>query len=366
MIEQLPIFPCNDAKVPMVARGFKSARRGAKARGWPLIGFATGAASGIDVLDIDTGVDWYDQNFDAIPQTRAHQTQRGLHLLFRHAAGLRCSTSKIATGVDVRADGGYAIWWPREGLPIEDHPLCEWPEWLLKEAMQPKRDVAGSVKRVLSTSIPLHCHGVDGWTEALFKLDPVCWRNSDGSAEGYLGWLKLMMACKAVGIGLADFTRWSTQDQVYANDADVIARKWNSVRAEHGGALSAALKEAGIKVDGRGREISAEEPLRERSTKTRNWRSRLECTCNALERNPTEPMLFWAACVFAEVMDECKKPTSSIAVKLLEGSAKACGLTRLLGREGVRQTITNGLHHVEQQILERANGGAKQKENENG
>jgi hypothetical protein len=23
-------------------------------------------------------------------------------------------------------------------LPFEDHPLCEWPEWLLQEAMHPR------------------------------------------------------------------------------------------------------------------------------------------------------------------------------------------------------------------------------------
>jgi hypothetical protein len=73
-------------------------------------------------------------------------------------------------------------------------------------------------------------------------------------------------------------------------------------------------------------------------------------------------MLFSAACVFAEVMADCHKPTLKVAVDLLMGDAKACGLTRLLGHEGVYQTITNGLYHVEQQILERANGGAKQKE----
>src|SRR6516165_841102 len=76
MLSELPIFPCNIAKVPIIARGFKSARRVANPTGWPLVGFATGAVSGIDVLDIDTGVGWYSANFDALPQTRAHQTQR--------------------------------------------------------------------------------------------------------------------------------------------------------------------------------------------------------------------------------------------------------------------------------------------------
>jgi hypothetical protein len=26
---------------------------------------------------------------------------------------LRCSRGRIAPGVDVRADGGYVIWWPQ-------------------------------------------------------------------------------------------------------------------------------------------------------------------------------------------------------------------------------------------------------------
>src|SRR5437764_8382068 len=132
-LANLPTFPGNKAKVPLAAKGFKSARHGANATLWPLVAFATGAMSGIDVLDIDPhGRDWFDQNFDAIPQTRAHATQRGLHLLFRHAEGLRCSTNRIALGVDVRADGGYAIYWPREGFAVEDWPLCEWPDWLLQ------------------------------------------------------------------------------------------------------------------------------------------------------------------------------------------------------------------------------------------
>src|SRR5436190_1988227 len=82
-LASLPTLPCNEAKMPLAAKGFKSARHGANATRWPLVAFATGAMSGIDVLDIDPhGRDWFDQNFDAIPQTRAHATQRGLLLLF--------------------------------------------------------------------------------------------------------------------------------------------------------------------------------------------------------------------------------------------------------------------------------------------
>jgi hypothetical protein len=107
---------------------------------------ATGEASGLDCLDIDAeGIGWYDRKFDALPFIQAHETRSGgAHLLFKHAEGLRCSTGKIAPGVDVRADVGYIIWWPREELPFEDHPLCEWPRWLLSLAMAPKRKVQTS------------------------------------------------------------------------------------------------------------------------------------------------------------------------------------------------------------------------------
>src|SRR5262249_16654349 len=157
---------------------FKSARLNVKHSGWPLIGFPTGEASGIDVLDIDPrGRDWYDQNFDALPTTRAHLTQRGLHLLFKHADGLRCSAGRIAPGIDVRADGGYAIWWPREGLPVEDHPICEWPDWLLKEALEACRGARRPPTRDPTTGQSSRI--IVGAGEALFKLNPQAWRNHD-------------------------------------------------------------------------------------------------------------------------------------------------------------------------------------------
>jgi hypothetical protein len=51
--------------------------------------------------------------------------------LFQHHAGVRCSAGRIAAGVDVRATGGYIIWWPTAGFPVlSDQPLAPWPEWL--------------------------------------------------------------------------------------------------------------------------------------------------------------------------------------------------------------------------------------------
>jgi hypothetical protein len=169
-LTSLPIFPCNLTKEPLTAHGFKSAKRGARGwKGWPLVGFPTGAKSGFDILDIDPrGRKWFDQNYDALPQTLAHSTHRGLHLVFKHAIGLACSSGKIAEGIDVRSTGGYAIYWPATGLPFEDHPVSEWPEWLLAEAMGKRRtgtDVPGPIGRVSD-------HRVDGQVDYRTRTDP--------------------------------------------------------------------------------------------------------------------------------------------------------------------------------------------------
>ena len=109
------VFPCLSSpdprrnKRPATRRGFLDALHVEPPEAWQLVGVRAGAESGVDCLDIDPdGVGWYDQNFDALPLTRSHATERGcVHLLFRHAEGLRCSEDRIAPGIDVRADGGF-------------------------------------------------------------------------------------------------------------------------------------------------------------------------------------------------------------------------------------------------------------------
>jgi hypothetical protein len=156
----LPVFECISSpdprlnKRPARAHGFYDAKRIKPSPEWDLVGVRSGEASGISGLDIDPkGEAWYRENFDALPLTRAHETQRrGVHLLFKHAPGLGCSTERIALGVDVKAQGGYFIWWPRQGLPFEDHPICGWPDWLLKEALtrKPSEGKPSAYKRTAS------------------------------------------------------------------------------------------------------------------------------------------------------------------------------------------------------------------------
>lgn len=146
----LPVFPCLSNKRPACPHGFKDATADPDAirRLWqrhpgPLIGVPTGEASGIFVVDIDSAKhpeadEWLERHH--LPRTRRHRTQSGgLHLLFKHRAGLRNSESRLAPGVDTRGEGGFIIWWPLALGLGADHtiaPLAEVPEWLV-EALNP-------------------------------------------------------------------------------------------------------------------------------------------------------------------------------------------------------------------------------------
>src|SRR3954451_12966112 len=107
------VFPCcMPKKLPAISKakggnGFKDAVNDAdgitqlwrRAHGG-LIGVATGAMSGIDVLDIDvkhpTAVAWWAAASKRIGPTRAYRTHSGgLHLYFKHADGVSNNQNKL-------------------------------------------------------------------------------------------------------------------------------------------------------------------------------------------------------------------------------------------------------------------------------
>ena len=149
----LPCFPCREDKRPATPRGFKDAtcdqhqlRELWLRHPGPLVGVPTGDISGLDILDIDPrhgGDYWFAEHMNSLPPTRVHRTRSGgLHLFFQHEQQLRCSVGRIAAGVDVRASGGYLIWWPATGLPVlSDLRTATWPNWLrLQLSPSPRPD----------------------------------------------------------------------------------------------------------------------------------------------------------------------------------------------------------------------------------
>jgi hypothetical protein len=122
----IPVFPVNPDKSPACAHGFRAAtaevdqvrRLFLHAPRADRIGMPTGSPSGIAVIDVDpAGQKWLyaEAAKGRLPETRIHATPRGgRHLFFLHpGAELRSSSSKLASGVDIRAEGGcITIWGP--------------------------------------------------------------------------------------------------------------------------------------------------------------------------------------------------------------------------------------------------------------
>jgi hypothetical protein len=324
MLATLPKFPCSADKTPLTPNGFHDARSGVDDSAFPLVGIPTGKVSGVDVLDIDPdGVGWYKLNFDALPSTRAHETRRGLHLIFRHVEGLRCSTGRIAKGIDVKADGGYFIWWPREGLPFDDNPITEMPTWLVGLAM-------GSGGHKDRAHLSVHHDGVDtsmGWM--LSGLDPIDYREHDD-------WFRLMADCHAAGVDREAFIEWSISDPRYADDAEVIGRRWDSLRiGDWGRRVDARLASL---TDARYYRRSVRQPspmplgkcpvpvsggsLSQGVSADPDAKYRFQRRISALLREVSkgdEPKLFWASSVMREIIAEGRL-NPSIAVQLLVGA----------------------------------------------
>jgi Bifunctional DNA primase/polymerase, N-terminal len=181
----LPCFPCAVSKRPSCPHGFlnASSEQAELRELWAkhpgiLVGVPTGEASGIDVLDVDPkhqeAFDWCKAHHKQLPTTRVHKTRSGgVHVLFRHAHGLRCSASRVTRGVDVRANGGYIVWWPAIGLPVlRAAPLANWPRWLLDKLMSlPKTPFAPRIvvpdKYALAKLVRLVADAPEGERNAL-------------------------------------------------------------------------------------------------------------------------------------------------------------------------------------------------------
>jgi hypothetical protein len=147
------IFPCRPRdKRPATANGLKDATRDVDIiQAWwrqqpdNNIAIATGAASGIFVLDID-GLDaeaalrGLEAEHGALPATVEAITARGRHIYFRWPQEpVRNSAGKIGAHIDVRGDGGYVL------CPPSIHPsgrrycwsvdsanrIADAPGWLL-------------------------------------------------------------------------------------------------------------------------------------------------------------------------------------------------------------------------------------------
>ena len=152
----LAVFPCMPGqKRPATESGFKDAVLDPQqiSEWWQdspraSIGLATGEVSRLFVLDIDPDKDgqqslqWYLDSHGPLPETVTSQTgSGGHHYLFKYPGyEVPSSSSRIAPGIDIRGDGGYAVLPPsrhpgggtyRWLKSFEDVEIADSPQWLL-------------------------------------------------------------------------------------------------------------------------------------------------------------------------------------------------------------------------------------------
>jgi putative DNA primase/helicase len=141
----VPVFPCSSDKAPLTRNGFHDAGIDPQIicgwwADWPraLIGVPTGMRFVVVDADLQhaSAREWL-ATAD-LPETRTHHTRSGgRHFLFQPHPAVRCTTGKIWPHVDTRGLGGYAVFWPSEGLAVE-HPtlLAPVPDAIIR-ALQP-------------------------------------------------------------------------------------------------------------------------------------------------------------------------------------------------------------------------------------
>jgi Bifunctional DNA primase/polymerase, N-terminal len=280
----------------------------------------------------------------------------GRHIVFAQPDPPLAGRMKWSAGVEVLGLGCLltvydwnAILYPRvaQRCVLPEVFRRPWDEG--KDADRPERYLINNYERVAQHT-PTEVAVV---RDALFALDPCDWRGEHDA------WLSLANAAKWEGVSEDDWVTWSLGDEFYRRDERLIRRKWWSLTPTHGGALWAALSEAGIKVrhspsaghGTRGATVIDEVPYPASgiSQPTRNWRARIDSILRVLERDQTERMLFSVACVVAEVIAEVGKPKPAVGRQLLEGAGPK--LIKEIGIAEVRRTIANAFRHVEEKFL---------------
>lgn len=275
LAKKYPIFPCRrtdekdsqgrilKAKSPLTKNGFKDATQDeAQIKRWwanypdALVGVPTGAVTRLVVLDYDhraaaePAQEWLGEHQAELTQTRVHQTgggSGGRHYLFKAPPGvkIRGGASVVLgkvkrTGLDIRAEGGYVIWWPlhygQQG-PMEDiQPL---PAGLIDERrmdLELPAEVAAKLPPRPGTSQDFQ-RDLPRISEALAFIDPA----------DYDPWLMVGMALHHASGGADDglelWDAWSSGGITgvlpasYAGRADIEYR-WQSFHLDRGGGVT--------------------------------------------------------------------------------------------------------------------------------
>lgn len=171
-------------KTPLTDHGFKDATADSAVVSswwttWPdaNVGVATGAVSGIDVVDLDvakgdtpagrTTLAALEQEHGEFNTLSAATGSGGVHLYFAHRDGVGCSAGRLP-GIDVRASGGYVVAPPSvhpsggvyrwlDEVEAERIDPAPWPDWLFGLLAKPRPSAPSTGFR--SPPLPARCPG---------------------------------------------------------------------------------------------------------------------------------------------------------------------------------------------------------------
>ena len=223
---RFPIFPCGADKRPLVSRGFHSASQDeAIIRQWwkehpsALVAVPTGQVTGFIVIDYDPDKassathQWLAEQSNLLLSTRVHNTVRGgKHYIFKTAARYQTGVDLILggsprRGIDLRANGGYVIWWPLHiSQPPLDTLVAALPAGLIDERkFEANRDM-----------VALPEHSPADWSTDIQRVaDAIAFISPDG----YERWIKVGMAVHSASggsdSGFALWHDWSAQGSSY-------------------------------------------------------------------------------------------------------------------------------------------------------
>lgn len=209
---------CHDPECPHIGKhprtksGVKDATSDiAQIQNWwrrfPLanIGVATGATSGIVVIDVDPrnggteSLAALEREFGSLPPTVESLTGGGgRHLFFKHPGGKVRNRSNLRPGIDVKGDSGYIVAPPsthqsggsyrwREGHAPSESDLAELPNWLLDAIRAPKSRAAKARQSSADAKTTAAAHPAandDRWArclESMLRMDMT--DHGDGSSR---------------------------------------------------------------------------------------------------------------------------------------------------------------------------------------
>lgn len=162
---------------------------------------------------------------------------------------------QVVTAGSVHPDTGRLYHWDRTRPDLPDAPTI--PDALLEALRRPDRaasEVSGGE------------YDADAIATMLAGLDPTAFRDHDN-------WLRIMMACHHASGGEAreSFIAWSVADPEYADAAEMIGARWDSLHQERSDGITAATLFKALREAGRGDLIPANDPSGDFDTLIDEW-----------------------------------------------------------------------------------------------